>query len=238
MGFRLVFDVLFILSIIVSPAKSDLIFDDLPLSDTELPLNDDALAFNPQALPLTDDTLAFNQQASPVDLTSSPQEGSDSLFGDTGNIDLFSTEYDGVWETSQLAGCTSSELLPAIGKSRLRRRDGTGACENLDTTAPTDAGAAAYDDFLRNLEETTNRKALGTNNLDLSINCAVISGGQLPWEICSSGDHMDRIRSGWIDINPNWLSAVLMHDLNHCTLGMYCPKRSSLALIIDLTSIV
>ena len=103
MGFRRVLKILVIVSVTVSISFSaaDSLFSDNPeLSDGGL--------------------LAFNSPDSSLDFSSWLPDASDSLFDESNNSDLFSSDDINLGDSFQLASCSALEELPAIGKIRTR----------------------------------------------------------------------------------------------------------------------
>lgn len=217
MDFRLILGVIFIRSIFVSTAISDSTWssgDELLFQDTELPSNSEALAFNQVALPL--------------DLADAPEGGSGSLFGDMGSIDLSSSDNDGTvaGEFFQLADCSSSELFPLIGKSRIRRLDGSADdCQNPEnpTSEPPfdpsldSASSQALHELLSRL-----RVSPGSDEGKNTV-CRSLTHNLLPWGVCPSGDDADAIPAPGLWSIHGWGPGILF-DLYHCTLGTFKSK--------------
>lgn len=211
MAFRLAFTVMFSLSVVVPSVIADSDWswsDDLPAPETEFPSIDEGLAFSQPDL--------F------MDSTSSPQDGSDLLFGDMDSSDVFSSDHDSTSESFALADCSSSELSPATGISRMRRRDGAAGCQS-PTLTPPNAAIPSFEATrdpawgMRSLE-----KLFSTAKKDLDRNsaCEMISEGLLLRGACYSGE--DAVPAGLLTVGR---LVFLSYTLQGCTPGTL--KRSS-----------
>lgn len=125
MYFRLVSGIIFTLSIAISASiiNSDLTlpFDDPIAQDTLFPFDQTTLNDNPLDPPLDSTAPLFDVELSSTDALDG--------FGLSENPDTDPSEL--LWDDSfQLAGCSNSNIPPALGKSRVRRIDDTPACSN------------------------------------------------------------------------------------------------------------
>ena len=108
----------------------------LIMSDSAWSLSDELSA--PETnLPLHDEMLAFDQPTLAMNLNASPQDGSNMFFENVDNSGLVSDDDNDVGESWELAGCSSSEIFPAVGKSRMRRRDESTECKSPTSVPPT-----------------------------------------------------------------------------------------------------
>ena len=210
MTFRLCFNVISILPVIVS----------IVTSDSDWFGSDEPLA--PENGFVWDDEVhEFDQPALPFDLASSIQDGFGSLFGDMEGSDLFASDDDGIGESFELAACSSSELFPAIGKSRMRRRDGSAACMNPASTPQT--GTLPPFDAARDPFATQGMtRLLGDIRFDRPANsaCEILTWGVLPVGVCHSG-------AGALPTNIIITIGSLSFeavDLQYCSICMFEPK--------------
>lgn len=186
------------LPLFVSGLESDSIWPlDYDLFDNGSPsLNEGAVALNPGGL-LFDPTL-------PLDQTPDNTYDSDSfeaLFdGSLPPVD--SANWDAPFE---VANCITSEYMPLIGTSRIRRFDDGTSCKN-PTEAPTlprisPEGAS---------EPTTATDVLTTD--DTNSFCFAYTQGILPWGVCApSGGN-----AGWTELGG---IKYAVYFVNPCTLG-------------------
>ena len=215
MGFRLLLDGIFILSILVSSVTSD---------STGSSSND--LIFSDAELPLTDGALAFNQADLPLDLASSPQDGLDPLSGDLDSSDLFANEDGDLGESFELADCSLSEPFP--GKSRIRRRDESGVCAYPGITPPKSV-APPFDpasplmsvlgfgilQYAQDADPVKQKK---------NVACGTLTKNMLPWGVCHMPDEWVGLTlTGVITIPP----VLETFTLDHCVLSMFGPKACS-----------
>ena len=172
MAFRIKFDAMFSFSIVMLFVMSESIWslnDKLFAPDAEFSLNDEMFA--------------FDQSILPTDSNFSPQDGSDLFFEDA-----LANGDDDVGESFDLADCSSSEPFPALGKSRMRRRDESAGCKTPTSTSPaTDSIPfdAARDPFgTRGMIQIMNSARRGRLR---NSACVSFTFGALPFGVCHSG---------------------------------------------------
>ena len=196
MGFRHVFHLIVIISIIVYAAKAD---------STRV-LSDDFL-FSDIGLSSSKEVLAFNQPDSSLDLFSLSSDVFDSPFEDTNNSDLFFVDSAGLDDTDnsdlflvtnaglddesvEVADCSSSEAYPVIGKSRIRRRDASDVCTDPRTGPFKSQGlpsdAAGGQSHRKNLGIFSLTSVFSRAELKRRQNgvCNAVTIGSLPWGVC------------------------------------------------------
>lgn len=168
MAVRLFFDATFIVSVAAS----------LLMSQPDLFLNDEL------SIPET----AFDQSTLPIDFDLSPQDGSDLSLGGVEDSGLISNNDSGVGDPFELAGCSSSELFPALGKSRMRRRDAASECKNSGSASSSgnDPPIDSAGDPLGALGTTPLFNALSRESTP-HAGCSLYSLGVLPVGVCHSG---------------------------------------------------
>lgn len=204
------FDAIFVLSIILS----------IVMLTTAWSLSDDLFAPETE-FSLNDEMLAFDQPTLPTDLDSSPQDESGLFFEDMESSSSLSSDENGVGGSFEIADCSPSELFPALGESRMRRRDGSAGCKNPASTPPTGAGPpfdAARDPF-----NTQGMIFLGgfRVNQPRNTDCSMLTAYVLPFGVCHSGN----------DVLPTGVSvtigqrAFLAVDLQHCSPSMLKPTQ-------------
>lgn len=203
---HLIFSFISVLSI-VSALDSDLTWPsngDFSL-DTDLSSNQETLS---SALPLDPD---FG-----IDLTTPP---ADSYLTDIPSSDVpLDTNIDNSSILNfdsplVVADCSSSERFPTIGKSRLRRLDGSTSCSNNpisgdtggEVTLPTDLFSS--DTAIDALE----KKVTGDNQ-ERNADCITYTQGALPVGLCSTGLLPDVSVIGSFPINGvQFISLTLRH---------------------------
>ena len=213
-------------------------------SDSVWPSNDGSLfseTASDQTSPLFDSLHSpeeFDSSSSDVDTTGSLFESAESSTSipseiDYNKISLFSGDDALILDDAfDLADCSTSEDLPAIEKSRLRRRDGSGSCTNPDMKPPTAAdfppgGANEGSDPEKLAElwqllqdpEYLNMLTAAQSNPRHNTFCYILTGGLLAWGVCSSGRSEDAIQSAYHVVFPQW-AQFLQYSLTHCTPGM------------------
>ena len=186
-------------------------------------------------------TSLFDLASSPEDSISYLNDGSESLFADddthgttTTELDLQSLSDDPLLDGSVAAAdCSTSEILPAIGKkSRVKRLDDPGTCNNPDTTPRTgvnrpSGGRGGGGDFenpkvgeLMKLLNDPNFLSMiirSRVNPDWNQYCFLFTDGLLPWGVCSSGKPEDK---QMLSLSMNVLGRDFdVYNLDHCTLG-------------------
>lgn len=177
MAVRFLFDATFIFAIVVSLVMSDadsFLNDGLSAPDTEFSLNDQMFAFDQSTLPMNLDVL--------------PQDGSDLFLENVKNGGLVSN--DGVGESFELADCSSSEMFPALGKSRMRRRDGVSECKNSASTPPG-GSLPPFDAAGSGLFGSPGMMTLFntvTEKTPENINCGLFTLGALNFGVCHTGE--------------------------------------------------
>lgn len=203
---RLVLHAIFDLSILVSLVMSNSAWslnDELSAPETDFSLNDEVLAFDQPIL--------------------SPQDGSDLFFEGVENSGLISSDDDGVGEPFELADCPSSELFPALDKSRMRRRDGSSECKNPASTPPS--GSNPPFDAARNpFGSQGMMQLLNSVRTDRQKNdaCGYLTRGLLPFGLCHSGVGTSSTDVA-VTIGELKFQTV---NLQHCSPGMFKPKPS------------
>lgn len=209
MTFRPRFGVIFLLSIVVSAVISDSTWsfsDELSAPETEVLLNDEVHA--------------SNQPDLPMNLASSPQGGSGLLFGDMESSNLFSSDDDGIGRSFELADCSSSELVPAIRKSRIRRRDGSTTCENQDSTPPTASNPPfdAAQDPWGGLQGLNRQFTEFRQEEDQNSACGLMTLTLLPWGACHSGSGTSP--AGFVTIGGMTVVSVFLPQCSPGTLNL------------------
>lgn len=172
--------------------------------------------------------LPLDQTGPPLALTTLPEntyfpDPLEDLFQDTNsnNIPLFD---DASFDNFELAGCSASEYLPAIGKSRFRRRDDPKSCANTMTPpAAADTLPGGASDTIpgstsdRNSPPRSGALARALTVEDKNSFCATYTQGELPWGLCSSGIVTDVL---YINSMIFGGESFPVCWVNHCTLGM------------------
>lgn len=239
---RLVLYTVFILPIVVFtstlPAEDGLLFSNTELSSNNAELSSDGLSS-----PLDPTASLLDLGQLPGDAEFSPTDTSDSLFQDpnssistsseTDNNGIDSISADNAFtsdDSLDLADCSASQY-PPIGKSRVRRLDGSESCKTeTDTTAtgsveePTVPG---FDEVYNLIVDPGTRRKLAAevSSGESNILCYILTSGFLPWEVCSSGlDEDQRISTSQRTI-PGFLP-VFMLSLARCRLGMLSRRRA------------
>lgn len=201
MAIRIKFDAMFSFFVIMF----------LMMSETIWSLNDKLFAPEMEFL-LNDEMFAFDQSLIlPTDFNFSPQDGSDLFFESA-----LSNDDDDVGEPFDLAGCSSSEPFPALGKSRMRRRDESARCKNPGSTSPITDSTPPFD---------AARDPTGTAGLIQLINsarmdrvqnsaCESFTFGALPFGVCHTG--IGALPSNIIAIRIGGFEFKAV-DLEHCS---------------------
>lgn len=195
---------MFILSMTVTFVTSDLAWslnDELSAPETEFSLNDEVFTFD--------------------------QDGSDLFSQDGGNSGLNSKDNDNVDDPFELAGCTS-ELFPAFGKSRMRRRRESADCKNPAFTPSMGAFPVGppIDPF-----------GIFQNQVDLdsmrNSDCKLLTLGLLEIGLCHSG--VGALPAG-IDVTIGGL-IFKAFDLQHCSPALpsstVCPSPQRLYCCVN-----
>lgn len=177
MAVRFLFDVTFVFAVVVSLVMSD--SDLFSIPETGLSLNDGMLA--------------FDQSASPMNFDVSPQDGSDLLFGNLDSGQLISNGDEGLDDPLELAECSSSNLFPALGKSRMKQRDRIPESEDLTWRPPNNnAGSNSNPPFdrSRGLFGTEGMMFLNRARERQSENsdCKLLTMGALNFGVCHTGE--------------------------------------------------
>lgn len=211
--------IFFLLVILVMSDSAWSLSDELSAPETDLPLNDEMLAFNQP-------TLAMN-------LNASPQDGSNLFFEDVDNSGLVSDDDNDVRESWELAGCSSSESFPALGKSRMRRRDESTQCKSPTSVPPT-GSIPPFDPSRTLLGSPGMMQLLNTVKVDRVPNnvCVYLSRGVLPFAVCHSGNGVISTTLT-VTIVEMTFSTV---NLQHCSPGKLKSKRNLIGLITDFIS--
>lgn len=182
---RLVFRLALYLSVLVSASDLDIIWPssgDSLFSDTGLPMD--------------------QTSSSLIETNKLPEDPESSSFG---GLDL-SLSTPSAWDdvasndSFNLADCPSSEQLPVIGKSRMRRLDEPGSCKiptGVDTFPEDPSEEAAIDSRLLG-DSMRNSPGFAwvtdaVEKQDHHLYCSVYSSNFLPWGVCSSGLSKDEI---------------------------------------------
>lgn len=208
MTVRLILDTMFSFSVIVPLVMSDLAWPlnhELSAPETDFSLNNEVLAF--------DQSMNFNSSPEP-DLF--PENAKSS--------DFFSNDEIGVNESFELADCSSSELRPALGTSRMRRRGVSEECKNPTSTSSTSA-FSLWDPAIDPWGLVENR--IEQNSLRYS-DCVVLTFNVLPFGLCHSG--VGAVPSEH-EVNIGGLS-LQTFDLQHCSPSMSNSKPILLRSII------
>lgn len=193
--------------------------------------NEDGI-FAPDTSPLPDQSASPDDQTSPANLlgialnleSSSTDGASGSLFENPDNSnELFSSVND-------LADCSAAPaVFPTIGKSRVKRVDGSPkACTNPTTAtdqAPQDPTAddiLANPGFQREFKQLLELAGQGLEEEhERNSVCFVATEGTFPWGVCSSGDPDDVSPMSWTWVNMDlWV-------LFHATIGTSDRTRAS-----------
>lgn len=194
--------------------------------------NNDAL-FSEQGLTsATSDSIfspsnQIDNSLSPFTLNESPQEdlSASNLLGQNADS-LFDSFDDDLLADSSfgLVDCSSPSNFLALGKSRVRRG---GFCENSPPASSSSSiNADEWDeDRLREafkyLPGSEARVSDVLQNPSLNALCYLLTGGVLPWDICSSGDPADEQMTGGNGLVVNAVPIFIAFTLTHCTLGMF-----------------
>lgn len=178
-------------------------------SDSTWPLDydlfdDSSLSFNPGAVALNQGSVVFDQTL-PLDPTLDNSYNPDS-FGDLFDENLPPID-EANWNAPfDVADCMKSEYMPVVGRSRLRRSEGSTTCHNpaavptLPKITPDDGSAPV-----------TATDVLTTD--DTNSFCSTFTQGVLPWGVCGpSGGY-----AGTTVLNGIQHS---MYFVRPCTLGM------------------
>lgn len=236
-----IFRTISVLSTIVSAAMLDFdppesFGDDTLFSNPELPSSPSLISFN-QPLSPPDPNLSL------FDSSQLPDNAISFFTGyDKDTSDLPSWDFDDGISTSnwsddnnefnlfsddpfKLADCSASESLPMIRRSRrLRRRDDL-KCTNpaatpqlslptLELNPNVDLGSL---DQISQDPETAALREAAEKNSDNNVSCYLLTKGQLPWGVCSSGVESSNHRYGRsLEIGVKHLE---MWWLRPCSLG-------------------
>lgn len=174
-------------------------------SDTDLALSPGVLS---AALP-SDLDFGVDSTTPPVDSYSSDISSNNDLPWDT-NLDSNNVlNFD---DPLLIADCSSSENIPSIGTSRLRRRDGSASCVNNgvnkgtsgEINLPTVLFSSDALDALETKIMSTNREQNG--------NCLLYSQQVLPVGVCSSGRIQDISVTGAITIGGVQFAALSIRN--------------------------
>ena len=186
---RLKLKIILTVQLVLPASTSDLMWP----SNEDLLFSDTSLSFG-QTLFSDSTNLSQNQEAFFEELDSGnvwPLSDTDGLTG--------SPFSDDAWDrTFELAGCSSSENLSAMDKSRVRRLNKSEKCKNSAVelhSSNEDVFKERVDllggdlDILKKLTETIRNKAANTR-------CVFYTLSILPWGVCSSGWPPDEIATG------------------------------------------
>lgn len=128
-----------------------------------------------------------------------------------------------------LVDCSSSDHLPLLDNSRVRRNDNGAVCQQK--TDGADGGTEVWDiqRIQKALDSWTG--AVGRLNGALSGGeqnkfCSLLSFGVLPWGVCSSGNLADEVLEAIDPITIDGNPQNLAYTLSHCTLGMSLDNQS------------
>ena len=201
MAVRFILHAMSIFSVIVPLVMSDSaspLNDELSAPETEFSLNNELLAF--------DQSMNFNSSPEP-DLISEDAKSSDLFWNDENDVD----------ESFKLADCSSSEIFPALGKSRMRRPGGSEECKNPTLTPSNSAFSLWWDpaidpwDILQNRVEQDSMR---------HSDCIVLTSNLLPFGLCHSGvgavPSKQEVKIGGLSLTA--------FDLQHCSPSMSKPS--------------
>lgn len=223
------------------PEGSNLYSEDVS-GFTTLPLDPTVSSSDPPGSLFDQPTSLFDVSTSPEDSGFYLSDTSESLFEDDVNTqndkgDLNSLFDDTVLSDGfELADCSMSESPPAIGrKSRIRRLDGSGTCENPSTTPPTavdePSGSVSekpvdLQDLMRLLSSPLFMEMSRRSKKDKDNNqyCFLYTDGNLPWGVCSSGKPDDQ-RKVIRQLDISGFGSFDAYELDHCTLGTSAHRR-------------
>lgn len=203
-------------------------------SDVLSPFYEDSFLPNPEFSPDQTDqpSLPVDDMTSFFDTNQLPDE---SIFENQDGISSPSNENDGWIGTSswndvalddslELAGCSSSNVLPAIGRSRVKRLDESGICKDSPVTSSSDSvgSVSGKDPDLSGLGEVLpqnpsdmERLLGGVGDEDQNTFCVLYSSFVLPYGVCSAGEVMV---AGILSIPPR--GTFYHYTLKHFTIGM------------------
>ena len=124
-----------------------------------------------------------------------------------------------------LTDCSTSVTIPAASRSRVRRLDSPGACNNPAKAAdPSFSGnSPAIDDAdLMDLQSTffdrDTVQVLNKGNPNLNLNCHFTTLGILSWGVCPSPDPQNMQVSDEEPLPSTWGTFEVWH-LDYCTLS-------------------
>lgn len=144
--------------------------------------------------------------------------------------DLISADVEPISDiVDNIADCSLSNPLSPMSRSRIRRKNDPESCQNpaSDVNIPlfnnqgrTDLDK--LDEFDELLKDPETRQLLKNAefNGDHNPYCYLLTGGILPWGVCSSDQRDDTTVLNDVMVFPMF-GRFALHTLTHCTLGMY-----------------
>lgn len=149
--------------------------------------------------------------------------------------DLISADAEPISDIfDNIADCSLSNPLSPMSKSRIRRKNNPESCKNpaSNVNIPPfgDEGRTDLDkaDGLNELLKDPETRRLLMNaeyNGDHNPYCYLLTGGILPWGVCSSDQREDATALDDVLVFPTF-GRFLLHTLTHCTLGTYFSPSS------------
>lgn len=210
---------------IVPTSMSDVpwsFYEDPPFSNPGLSLDQTDQPFSPvDSMTSFGDTNQLPDESIFVDQddTSSPSNKNEDWIGASSWNDVALDNSLGS------SSCSSSEILPAVGRSRVKRRDEAGICKDFSATSSSGSvsGVRGGDLDLSGLSEVLPQNtddlmrslgAIGDENQNSS--CAQYTNFVLPYGVCSPGEVMV---SGILTIPPRGI--FYQYTLRKFTISMF-----------------